>query len=125
MAPEVLDKAVGEDQVEVLTAEQLIGTERVALDRGDTREIFSSLVEIDDRDVARPDRRPRPPDSGSAEINHAEFRQVRNVPQYRSPASTPHPFCERVVLADEQPADTHPVLSFPAPARQPVSSGVD
>ena len=34
MAPEVLDKAVGEDQVEVLTAEQLIGTESVTLDRG-------------------------------------------------------------------------------------------
>ena len=61
MAAEVLDQAVGEDEVEVLIAEQLVGIERVAFDRRDTRETLPGLVEIHDGDMAGLDRRTRPP----------------------------------------------------------------
>jgi hypothetical protein len=79
MSSEVLDEAVGEHQVEVLTPEQLVGTEGVALDRCDSWSVLSSLVEIHHGDVARLDRRPRPPNRGSAEIHHTKFGQARNV----------------------------------------------
>jgi hypothetical protein len=36
MAAEVLDQAIGEDEVEVLTAEQLVGMECVPFDRGES-----------------------------------------------------------------------------------------
>ena len=125
MAPEVFDQAVGEDQVEILTAEELVGAESVTLDRGDTRAILSSLVEIHDRYVPRHDRRPRPPHGGSAQIHHTEFRQARNVAEYHPPTSAPHPLCQRIVPADQQRSDGHLALPLPASACQPVCSGGD
>jgi hypothetical protein len=89
MAPEVLDQAVREDEIEVLAGEQDIGLTRVALDRCHVIGYGRRREQVYHRYVCRANQSPFPPTRSAAQIKYLELSEVGEALRNQFPTMAP------------------------------------